>query len=165
MKQSPIPNKSLTGERDRAERLRDAGLRATGPRLAILSFLESDRRHPTAEMIHASLVTELPSLSLSTVYSTLEAFLESGLVRRVHSREGVIRVDGTLGDHDHAVCRECGAVFDVPHDFVRRPTVPGPMPEGMELVGLRIEYDVICSACGGAEVGRTLRPDREATGR
>ena len=133
-----------------AERLRAAGMKATAPRLAILSFLETDRTHPSAERIHEEIGAELPSLSLSTVYSTLEAFLDAGLVRRIQTPEGVLRVDGTVQDHDHAICRRCGAVFDVPRESAVRPLGTDALPEGVRLVGVHIEYEVECSACRGA---------------
>jgi Fur family transcriptional regulator, peroxide stress response regulator len=134
-----------------AQRLREAGMRATGPRLAILSFLEAERTHPSAEQIHEALSGDLPSLSLSTVYSTLESFLRAGLVRRVPTPEGRLRVDGTTQDHDHAVCRSCGRIFDIPrHEEGARPGRGVVLPEGVRLVDVHIEYEVVCSACGGA---------------
>jgi Fe2+ or Zn2+ uptake regulation protein len=130
------------------ERLRDAGLKATGPRLAILAALETDRTHPSAEQIHSRLAASHPSLSLSTVYSTLETFVEAGLIRRVNPREGKLRVDGTRGDHDHAVCRGCGAIFDVDRERFPLPEPPATLPRGLEVVSVRVEYEVVCAACG-----------------
>ena len=68
---------------DRATRLRAAGLKPTASRLAILEVLEEDRRHPTAEMVLDALAPTMPSLSLSTVYANLEAFLQAGMIRRI----------------------------------------------------------------------------------
>ena len=132
------------------QRLRQAGMRATGPRVAILSFLESVRTHPSAEQIYEALSGELPSLSVSTVYSTLESFLSAGLVRRIPTPEGILRVDGTAQDHDHAICRSCGLVFDVPRAGSAPPRAKVTLPEGVRLVGVHIEYEVVCSTCGGA---------------
>jgi len=133
----------------RAERLRRAGLRATAPRMAILAALEGDRRHPTAEMVFADLSRDHPSMSLSTVYATLESFLRKGLIRRVASLAGSKRVDGTPPDHDHAVCRSCGRVYDVARDAVRRPPVPETLPAGLRVVNLFLEYEVVCPDCAG----------------
>lgn len=130
-----------------AERLREAGLKATGPRLAILSALEQDRSHPSAEQIHALLADTHPSLSLSTVYSTLECFARAGLIRRVNGRDGKLRVDGTRGDHDHAVCRTCGTIFDVDRSRCPLPDPPARLPRGLEVVNVRLEYEVVCASC------------------
>lgn len=148
------------------ERLRGAGLRATSSRVAILDQLQGDRRHPTAEMVYASLHDEHPSLSLSTVYSTLESFIDKGLLRRVHTPDGLLRVDGTLADHDHAICRDCGKV----HDIMRpgtRPDFEPELPPGVRLVAVNVEYEVLCSACaehaasandGSVGVGENTNP-------
>lgn len=130
----------------RAGRLRAAGLRVTAPRLAILRALEADRSHPNAEQVHAALHPEHPSLSLSTVYKTLEAFLRAGLVRRV-ATDGSLRVDGVLKEHDHAVCRACGRVFDIDRRRFGSADAPDRLPQGLAVRGFRIEYDVVCATC------------------
>jgi len=133
------------------ERLRQAGLKATGPRVMLLSALEQDRRHPTAEQLHESLQVNHPSLSLSTVYQTLDTFIRKGLCRRVSDAGDRLRVDGTPQDHDHAVCRTCGSIFDIDREIFPRPLPPTHLPNGLSVTGLRIEYDVICAACQSSE--------------
>ena len=130
-----------------AQRLRDANLRATAARVAILEALESDRRHPTAEMVFESLRVRFPSLSMSTVYATLDCFLQRGLIRRISGAVGRMRVDGTPPDHDHAVCRSCGAVFDIGRDELERPSAPRKLPQGLQVTNLHIEYEVVCPTC------------------
>ena len=132
-----------------AVRLRAAGLRATGARVAILESLETDRRHPTAEMVHETLRQKFPSLSMSTVYATIDSLLEHGLIRQVSGRSGRLRVDGTPLDHDHAVCRCCGGVFDIDPQVIDRPTQPHELPDGLRVMNLCIEYEVVCRDCGG----------------
>ncbi len=131
----------------RVARLHRAGLKATGPRMVILATLEQDSTHPTAEYLYDTLRRDHPSLSLSTVYQTLDAFIRSGLCRRVSGPGDRLRVDGTPQDHDHAVCRLCGAIFDVDRDQVQLPTPPGHLSDGLMVTGIRFAYEVICSAC------------------
>jgi Fur family transcriptional regulator, peroxide stress response regulator len=135
-----------------AERLRGAGLRVTAPRVAILCALEKDRTHPTAEQLFESLREGHPSLSLSTVYNTLEIFLQQGLCRRVNS-DGSLRVDGTLRPHDHAVCRSCGTIFDIDRKHFAVPSLPARLPHGLRVTGFHVEYDVVCTGCrnGGGD--------------
>jgi Fe2+ or Zn2+ uptake regulation protein len=142
---------------DRASRLRAAGLKPTASRLAILELLEEDRRHPTAEMLLDTLAPTMPSLSLSTVYANLEAFLQAGMIRRIRGAKEKLRVDGTVQDHDHAICRSCGEVFDVPQTLIPRPTTPPFAGEEFEFVDLHIEYEVICSACRARRNGNLAR--------
>ncbi len=137
----------LAGADSWAERLRGAGLKATGPRLAILAFLEADRSHPSAPQIFAALRVDYPSLSLSTVYETLDAFLEAGICRAVAGEGALLRVDGTTYPHDHAVCRECGRIFDVAASVWPRPDPPQRLPGDLAVTGMRVEYEVICAEC------------------
>jgi len=131
-----------------SQRIKDQGLRATAARVAILGWLSEDRRHPSAEMVHEGLRERFPTLSLSTVYATLETLIREGLVRRVSSHSGKLRVDGTPLDHDHAVCRACGAIYDVARDLVQRPQAPKHLPSGLRVMNLHIEYEVLCPNCG-----------------
>ena len=132
---------------ERVARLHRAGLKATGPRMVILSALEQDHGHPTAEQLYETLRQDHPSLSLSTIYQTLDVFLRTGLCRRVSGPGDRLRVDGTPQDHDHAVCRWCGAIFDVDRDQVQLPIPPGYLSNGLMVTGIRFEYEVICRAC------------------
>jgi Fe2+ or Zn2+ uptake regulation protein len=129
------------------QRLREAGLLATGARVAILEALASDRRHPTAEMLLESLHARIPSLSMSTVYATLESFLQRGLIHRITGTSGRLRVDGTKQNHDHAVCRNCGDVFDIDRDWLQRPKPPRELPHGLQVTNLHIQYEVVCPSC------------------
>ena len=79
----------------RVARLHRVGLKATGPRMVILSALEQDHGHPTAEQLYETLRQEHPSLSLSTIYQTLDVFIRTGLCRRVSGPGDRLRVDGT----------------------------------------------------------------------
>jgi Fur family peroxide stress response transcriptional regulator len=129
----------------RAVRLHGVGLKATGPRLVILAALEQDHTHPTAEHLYDTLRRDHPSLSRSTVYHTLEVFIRTGLCRRVSGPGDRLRVDGTPQDHDHAVCRLCGAIFDVDREPLPRP--PEHVSHGLRVTGIRLEYEGICASC------------------
>ncbi|MBX3015866.1 MAG: transcriptional repressor [Caldilineaceae bacterium] len=132
---------------DLAERLRAAGLKVTGSRVAILDAVERNCHHPSAEEIYQELVERHPSLSLSTVYGTLSAFVRAGLVRKLSEVDGRLRVDGTKSHHDHAICRICGTIFDVepePNTLLLPPTE---LPDGHTVLNVRIEYDVVCANC------------------
>jgi len=137
-----------TTSRSRADRLQQAGLRATAPRLAILERLERDTTHPTADDVYLALRHEHASISRSTVYNTLDSFIRAGLCRRV-AGEGVrLRVDGTTHPHDHAICRICDSIFDIDRDIYPLPRPPARLPRGLTVTGVTVEYDVVCSGCG-----------------
>ena len=132
------------------ERLHRAGLRATGPRVLILTALEHDCYHPTAEQLFEHLRPQHPSLALSTVYQTLDTFIRTGLCRQVSHAGDRLRVDGTPQDHDHAMCTTCGAIFDIDRDHVPLPSPPEQLPNGLLVTAMRLEYEVICAVCRAA---------------
>jgi Fe2+ or Zn2+ uptake regulation protein len=136
------------------ERLRAAGLRATAPRLAILRLLEADRTHPSAQALLNALKPEHATLSLSTVYDTLEAFLRVGLCRAVAGEGSLLRVDGTTHAHDHAVCRQCGCIFDVASNLRPPLEPPSRLPGGLAVTGVWVEYEVVCGRCAGGHGAR-----------
>jgi Fe2+ or Zn2+ uptake regulation protein len=115
--------------------------------MLILEALENDCNHPTAEQIHEKLRKDYPSLSLSTVYQTLDAFIRNGLCRRITGAGDRIRVDGTPQNHDHAICNTCGQIFDIDRQVFPLPAPPSRLPNGLTVTGLRLEYEVICAAC------------------
>lgn len=97
-----------------ATELKKAGLKATLPRLKILSILEeSKQRHVTAEDVYRELIATGEDVGLATVYRVLTQFEGAGLVIR-HNFEGgrsVFEINEG-GHHDHFVCVECGRVFE-----------------------------------------------------
>ena len=145
-----------------AERLRRVGLKATAPRMILLATLEQDRSHPTAEQLYERLRPQHPSLSLSTVYQTLDAFMRTGLCSRVSDAGDRLRVDGTPQDHHHAVCRACGTIFDIDRQLLPLPALPAHLPHGLTVIGLRVEYEVICTTCGEV-AGEGGRPSLAST--
>ena len=136
-----------------ASRLRDAGLRVTAPRVAVLEELARNRTHPNPLEVHRALSARNPSLSLSTVYLTIEAFAKAGLLRRIPARDGHLRVDGVVEEHDHAVCRHCGDVFDLP----AQPSIPGPHPAGCREAPA-CWAPVSSTTCGVRDARRTPNP-------
>ncbi|MGE5484541.1 MAG: Fur family transcriptional regulator [Ignavibacteriales bacterium] len=104
---------------DIAQTLRDKGLRVTPQRVAIYRYLRGTRAHPMAEAIYAELRPQYPGMSLNTVYKTLLALEQVGLVQRFTTGENVFHYDADTSPHVHAVCLRCGRVSDVPGDFTR----------------------------------------------
>lgn len=112
------------------EQLRGCGLRVTGQRLAILRVLRTDRDHPSAEDVYNRLKPSFPTLSLSTVYKTLQKLAQIGVIQTIDVGAGRQRFDGQDVRHHHAVCICCGKVFDVdfkafPVDQPAKDIVPG----------------------------------------
>lgn len=137
----------LTGSNSSATSLRQVGLRATSPRLAILELLRHDTSHPTAEQVYQRLRPTHPGLSLSTVYNTLEAFSRRGLCRRMPPVGGSQRYDGTVEPHHHALCIRCGLIYDLAPEVYQPFPPPQQLKPGLKVRGVQITFEVICANC------------------
>ncbi len=92
--------------------LKNAGLKATLPRLRIIKLFEtSTLRHMTAEDVYKQLLTEGLDIGLATVYRVLTQFEQAGLLVRHHFESGKAVFELNEGKHhDHLVCMQCGRV-------------------------------------------------------
>ena len=97
---------------------REQGLRVTPQRQAIFRLLDGDDSHPTVESLFDRARSEMPTLSLKTVYQTVHDLEALGEVRVLDLGTGSVRVDPNVdGEHHHLVCTQCGRVRDVPVSF------------------------------------------------
>ncbi len=110
-----------TSETELSTELRHRGLRVTPQRIVIYRVLAARDQHISAEEMHAAVSEHLPGTSLPTVYATLELFEQLGLAQRVSTGAGPVLYDSRTAPHGHAICRTCGAVFDLDD---------GPPPDG-----------------------------------
>jgi Fe2+ or Zn2+ uptake regulation protein len=97
---------------------REQGLRVTPQRQAIFRLLEGDLSHPTVESLFDRARTDMPTISLKTVYQTVHDLEALGEVRVLDLGTGSVRVDPNVeDDHHHLLCTTCGRVRDVPVEF------------------------------------------------
>ena len=95
------------------QRFRDHGLKVTPQREAVVRALAGNDAHPTAEAVYAAVTTEMPSVSLRTVYQVLNDLTEMGEIQALDLGTGAVRFDPHVGVHHHLVCTSCGKVRDV----------------------------------------------------
>jgi len=100
-------------DKDEIEQYRKLGLKITPQRMAILEYLKGNTTHPTAEDIYLHVSQRFPSMSLATVYNTLEALKEKGLVTELNVEGGKKRFDPNLKPHHHFICTKCGKIIDI----------------------------------------------------
>ena len=96
------------------DRLAEAGGRRTASRQAIIEVIVEAGSHLTAEEIADQVHARFPSVNLSTVYRTLDALTDLGIVDHVHFGHGRAVYHRTDEAHQHLVCEECGAVEEFP---------------------------------------------------
>ena len=94
------------------DELKNAGLKATLPRLKVLSLFEhSAERHLSAEDVYKILLSTGEDVGLATVYRVLTQFEQAGLLVRHHFESGKAVFElNQGGHHDHIVCIKCGRV-------------------------------------------------------
>ena len=97
--------------------VRQAGLRPTRQRFALASqlFMNGDR-HVTAEQLHSESLDRGFSISLATVYNTLNRFTTAGLLRELVVDSGRSYFDTNSSAHHHLYCEETGKLSDIPGD-------------------------------------------------
>ena len=88
------------------------GIRPVNKRVKIMNYLVSKRNHPTAEMIYLELVNEIAGLSKTTVYNTLNLFVQEAVVHALNIESNELRYDADISQHGHFKCKECGEVYD-----------------------------------------------------
>lgn len=114
--------------------LQGAGLRPTRQRLALATLMVGDGkdRHVTAESLHASAQQSGDQVSLATVYNTLRAFCEAGLVNEIAMDGNKSYFDTRIDDHPHYYWEETGELTDAPKDQLTFASLPE-IPDGMEI--------------------------------
>jgi Fur family peroxide stress response transcriptional regulator len=128
------------------ELFRQQGLKITPQRVSIFKALHDNTAHPTAESVYESVRPDMPSISLRTVYQTLNDLAEMGEVDQIHLGTGSSRFDPNLDPHHHLVCDSCGRVHDVYADFsdVR---LPRGRLEGFQVSSTEIVFRGLCPEC------------------
>ncbi len=93
--------------------LREKGFKVTPQRLAIYNVLSNTTEHPSAEMIFSKLQEFYPTMSLATVYKTIEILKEIELVQILNVGEESFRYDANTDTHPHVRCLVCNRVDDI----------------------------------------------------
>ncbi|MEG6586569.1 Fur family transcriptional regulator [Dendrosporobacter sp. 1207_IL3150] len=131
--------------------LRDKGFKVTPQRLAIYNVLASTKAHPSAEMIFSQLQPYYPTMSLATVYKTIEILKEIGLVQILNVGEDSFRYDANVHNHPHVRCMCCGRVDDLydidPSNFINDVSAK----TSYRLTGQQFYFYGVCPECQDAE--------------
>lgn len=133
--------------------LRQRGGRVTSARRAVLTALLEHREHVSADELAAVVHASHPDVHLSTVYRTLDAFEQLGVVTHVHLGHGRAIYHLTDRIHHHAVCEGCNAVLQLPCELF-----------GQLHTRLLSEFDFEMDGHHFALVGRCARCSTSSTG-
>jgi Fur family transcriptional regulator, ferric uptake regulator len=145
------PSEAATVERV-AGMLRARGERMTGPRRAVLRVLAERDEHLSADAVLSRVVAHDPGVHRASVYRTLEALTELGVVQHVHVTHGGTAYHLVRGErrHLHAQCHACGSVCDLPADLLDEVEAELASRHGFFLEAGHVALSGLCRACHDA---------------
>lgn len=129
-----------------AELLRDNGYKVTPQRLAVYDAINHNTTHPNAEAIYTKLQPQYPSMSLATVYKTMEIFAKIGVVKILQCGEDAHRYDYNTTQHAHIRCVQCNRVIDVDIDE-KALAKQAAMQSGFAIEGVSLSFLGLCKDC------------------
>ncbi len=129
------------------EALRKKGYRATSQRIAICRLALDSREHPTARRIYTAVKKLHPTVSLATVYNTLQVLKELHLVQELVFVQGETRFDSNVDPHVNVVCLHCGTVSDVDDRATREVVARATSTVRFTVTGQRFDIYGICDKC------------------
>ncbi len=127
--------------------LRNKGYKVTPQRLAICHEVLSRNDHPTAEQIFDVITKDYPTISLTTIYHTLDLLKELKLIDELQFDERTSRYDPNTSMHINVICRKCGKIRDYESDSIRQHWKKIISEIELEPTGQRIDVYVVCDDC------------------
>ena len=131
-------------QKQMAELLSSRGVRPTTQRIAVYDYLFHHRTHPSADTVYEALVRQHPTLSRTTVYNSLHALVQAGLVLELAMDTEERHYDADIALHGHFHCRHCGGIADLALDEA---LVQRLMPKDFLVEGKGIYFSGRCPAC------------------
>ncbi|MER7016013.1 Fur family transcriptional regulator [Saccharopolyspora sp. NPDC000359] len=127
--------------------LREAALRVTRPRVAVLAAVH-EHPHSDTESITGVVREALPKVSHQAVYDVLRALTAAGLLRRIQPMGSLARYEARVGDnHHHLACRSCGVVADVDCAIGTAPCLTASDARGFTIDEAEVIYWGLCPDC------------------
>ncbi|MDC7124224.1 MAG: Fur family transcriptional regulator [Spirochaetales bacterium] len=124
--------------------LEEAGIKPTLQRLKIYEYLITNKNHPTVDKLYSDLHDLIPTLSKTTLYNTLNLFVEKKITVPITIEMDEGRYDADVSSHGHFKCRKCGAVYDFPHI---KGTEDGELPSGFVAERTHLYVWGLCENC------------------
>jgi len=125
--------------------LRQFSIKPSVQRSAVMDFLLNNRIHPTIDEIYSALSPSMPTLSKTTVYNTLDLFVERGAVRALAIDDRNARYDVDISAHGHFMCQACGKVYDMFNLDSTMFKIPD--SDDFNIHSVEISYFGVCNTC------------------
>jgi Fur family peroxide stress response transcriptional regulator len=133
------------------EALRSKGYKATPQRIAICRIALNSRAHPSAQQVYAEVKKIHPTVSLATVYKTLEVLKDLDLVQEISFPKGQARFDSYMTPHINLICLKCGNITDLDDKTVEDITRKVAAATKFKPTGQRMDVYGICQKCSATK--------------
>lgn len=128
------------------EVFRKNGFRATPQRIAIAQVVLNSRNHPSAEQVFEIVTRNNPSISLSTVYNTLNTMKNVNMVQELAFANNH-RYDSNTSIHVNLVCQNCGDIIDIENETLENEMDNISKRRGFSITGHRFDIYGTCRKC------------------
>ena len=121
--------------------------RLTRQRKAVLEVVKHAENHPDAAWVYSEVRKMVSSISLGTVYRTLDALVEDGYLMPLSSPGEALRYEANLDGHLHLICRACNEFFDIVYplpDLLSQVKTNYP---DFEIEDVQVAYHGVCPKC------------------
>lgn len=129
--------------------LKEKGFKVTPQRIAVYETLRNTKEHPSADILYSKLQPLYPTMSLATVYKSLEVFKELNLIQELNVGEDKFRYDANVKQHPHIICLKCGKVEDVYDEMLFDLQTQVKNKTGYDLVSQQLYFFGYCPGCKG----------------
>ncbi len=125
---------------------------------AVLEAVRSTENHPTALEVYEAVKRERPRIGLASVYRILHHLVEQEYIRELDLGDESSRYDGRTSRHDHAICRSCGMLLDLPVEVIlsQHALQDAARAAGIELESHEVRLYGLCTSCQKSLAGRIL---------
>lgn len=127
-----------------SEFLKDNGIKPSLQRIKIYEYLIENRNHPTVDEIYNDLVSEIPTLSKTTIYNTFNLFMEKHIITIITIEENETRYDADTTFHGHFKCDICEEVYDFQIDDM---PISEEVLKGFEIDERHLYFKGKCKKC------------------
>lgn len=125
----------------------------TPQRMAILEYLDGNKAHPSAADVYKAVADKFPTMSLATVYNTMETLKAKGMVIELGIDPDKKRFDPNPEPHHHLICVRCKEVVDVNGNFSL--DLSEKERCNFDIIGNHVDFYGICPRCKKKDRGNT----------
>lgn len=127
--------------------LKESNCKITPQRIAIYNILKESKDHPNAEAIYKKLEPTYPTISLATIYKSLELFDQLGLIQVINIGENSFRYDCKAYSHPHLICSICHKVEDLNVDYFKDLTETVETATNYKISKQQLSFYGVCPQC------------------